>query len=190
MLESTREKEAALKKETQEQLDAFRKQREEADRKVVLDEGGDDNDIGEREGLAMSKKSSLEADSNNTQWTVGVKKRKRAREKEGIKGVKLLRRASSSTATASKTTDDASPEDTKSSTTAATEAHHVQQRSTPPRANNASGDRRESQMGREIELQSSDAAATVETTKSTSPQPSSPRNISALGLADYSSDED
>ena len=83
ILESTRAKEDAVKKETTEQLEAFRKQQEDADK--ALREGDDGKEI-EEAG------SPTGGDSN---WAVGNKKRKRVKEKESLKGVKF-RKASSS----------------------------------------------------------------------------------------------
>lgn len=88
VLESTREKEEAVKKETTEQLDLFRKQQEQAD-KALLEEGGN-IDEAKGEGQAGSPTG------GENQWAVNAKKRKRVKEKESLKGFKL--RKSSSTA--------------------------------------------------------------------------------------------
>ncbi|KAH0537638.1 hypothetical protein FGG08_005589 [Glutinoglossum americanum] len=88
VLESTRAREAALKKETTEQLDAFRKQQEEADKAAFREEdqtgktaagtgGGSGSPVGEEE-----------------QWALSGRKRKKGREKEVLKGVKLRRTSS------------------------------------------------------------------------------------------------
>lgn len=81
-----------MKKETKEQLDLFRRQQEEAD-KAAPEEGG----ITE-EGVGEGKAGSPTLEE--TTWAVNGKKRKRAKEKEVLKGVKL--RKSSSTAETSK----------------------------------------------------------------------------------------
>ena len=86
MLESTRKKEEDVKRETTEQLDLFRKQQEEAD-KASLGEGEEADD-----STAKGKAGSPEA--GETQWAVNAKKRKRAKEKEGLKGVKLRKSSS------------------------------------------------------------------------------------------------
>lgn len=88
VLESTREKEEQVKKETEGQLDLFRRQQEEAD-KALLEEGGDEEVNGGKAGSPEAGEST---------WAVNVRKRKRVKEKEGLKGVKL--RKSSSTAEA------------------------------------------------------------------------------------------
>lgn len=84
MLESTRAKEQAVKKETTEQLEIFRRQQEEADKELLDGAGNADDTAGSP------------ADGNgDTQWAVGARKRKRLKEDKGSKGPKL--RKSSST---------------------------------------------------------------------------------------------
>ena len=78
VLESTRAKEAEVKKDTREQLEMFRRQREEAD-KAVLDQG--------EGGLATAL-------VDDEQWGTTAKKRKRPREPEGFKGLKLRKSSS------------------------------------------------------------------------------------------------
>ncbi|KAF2145500.1 uncharacterized protein K452DRAFT_283855 [Aplosporella prunicola CBS 121167] len=75
VLESTRAKEDAVKKETSEQLDAFRKHQEEVERAARLTEGNDGSPPDEEE-----------------QWASAGRKRKKG--KEPFKGLKL-RKASS-----------------------------------------------------------------------------------------------
>lgn len=77
VMESTRAKESAVRKETAEQLELFRKQQEETE-KASLNTESD----------AQSKASDA--------WAVSARKRKRTREKEGLPGVKL-RKSSSAT---------------------------------------------------------------------------------------------
>jgi hypothetical protein len=76
VLESTRAKEAAVQKETSEQLEIFRRQQAEAEKSAVGDQGSG-SPIGEEE-----------------QWT--TRKRKKGKEKETFKGLKL-RKTSSAT---------------------------------------------------------------------------------------------
>lgn len=87
VLESTRAKEDALKKETAEQLTLFRRQQEDADR-ALLDQ------VNETEGgINVSKTDDLA--TGDSQWAANTwKKRKRA-EKEVFKGVKLRKGSSS-----------------------------------------------------------------------------------------------
>ena len=87
MLESTRAKEEAVKRETTEQLDLFRRQQEEAD-KALLEESG------EKEDGEGGKAGSPTAGEN--QWAINARKRKRAKEKEVLKGVKLRKGSSTS----------------------------------------------------------------------------------------------
>ncbi|KAK5134408.1 hypothetical protein LTR08_006455 [Meristemomyces frigidus] len=73
VLDSTRSKEAEVKKQTKEQLVAFRQQQEEAEKAAKL----------EGEGSAIPVAAEM--------WSVGPKKRKKAREGEAIGGVKFRR---------------------------------------------------------------------------------------------------
>ena len=91
MLESTRAKEEAVKRETTEQLDFFRRQQEEAD-KVLLEESGKKED-GEG-GKAGSPTV------GESQWAINARKRKRAKEKEVLKGVKIRKGSSTGEAPA------------------------------------------------------------------------------------------
>ncbi|KAI9748648.1 MAG: hypothetical protein M1815_003086 [Lichina confinis] len=82
VLESTRAKEAALKKETEEQLEVFRKQQENADRALLNDDDGE--------------KGRGEVDTVDGGWKTTSRKRRRVGEKEGLKGVKLRKSSSTS----------------------------------------------------------------------------------------------
>ncbi|KAF2771763.1 hypothetical protein EJ03DRAFT_254416, partial [Teratosphaeria nubilosa] len=73
ILESSRKEEAELKKDTKEQLEAFRKRQEEAEKAAKLEEASPAQDVSE--GAAP--------------WAVGPKKRKKG--KEGLPGVKFRR---------------------------------------------------------------------------------------------------
>ncbi|GAB7355777.1 hypothetical protein MBLNU459_g6459t1 [Dothideomycetes sp. NU459] len=77
VLESTRAKESAVRKETAEQLELFRKQQEES----------------EKAALAANPDPDAQAAGSDT-WAVSARKRKRAREREGFLGVKLRRTSS------------------------------------------------------------------------------------------------
>jgi hypothetical protein len=70
VLEASRSKEAEVKKETKEQLDAFRKRQEDAEKAARQDEAA----------------GSPEPAST---WSVAPRKRKTGREKEGLGGLKL-----------------------------------------------------------------------------------------------------
>lgn len=82
VLESTRAKEAAVRKETTEQLDQFRRQQELAD-KVFLEET---QEIGGQSGQAHRPGSPT---SETSQWAINARKRKRVKEKDSLPGVKL-----------------------------------------------------------------------------------------------------
>ncbi|KAL5314054.1 hypothetical protein ACEPPN_018478 [Leptodophora sp. 'Broadleaf-Isolate-01'] len=89
VLESTRAEEDRVKKETAEGLALFRQQQEEADKKART--GSD---------AAATEAGSPTAEEES--WAAGGRKRKRTKEKEGLKGVKI-RRASTSTEAAKPT---------------------------------------------------------------------------------------
>ena len=85
VLESTRAKEEAVKKETAEQLSLFRRQQEDADRAMAT--GAQDRDI-------ESALPDLRSPTNDDpQWTLH-RKRKRVKETEVAKGVKLRKLSS------------------------------------------------------------------------------------------------
>lgn len=86
VLESTRKEEERVKRETAEGLALFRQQQEEADKRARRGSDGADMEEGS---------PTLEEES----WVAGGRKRKRVKEKEGLKGVKI-RRSSTSTETA------------------------------------------------------------------------------------------
>ena len=79
VLESTRQKEAEVKKDTGEQLEAFKRQQEEADRAARADDD---------EGLGQGSPT-----NDIPTWAVG-RKRKRKEKEEGVKGVKIRRGSS------------------------------------------------------------------------------------------------
>ena len=83
-MESTRKKEAEVKKETADQLESFRRQQEEADRRLLNIEA--DNAV-ENEADQLDSKKREEA------WTVNKGKRKRDK-KQDPKGFKLRRTSS------------------------------------------------------------------------------------------------
>lgn len=80
VLESTRAREEAVKKETREQLELFRRQQEEADRALMAEsaETGDATEVG-GSGSPTGEESS---------WTVNARKRRRLKEKETTKFTK------------------------------------------------------------------------------------------------------
>ncbi|MCJ1286260.1 hypothetical protein MMC26_005605 [Xylographa opegraphella] len=85
VLESTRAKEEAIKKETAEQLNLFRRQQEDADRAMA-------HEAGEKNADSILPQSGS-PDDDDSQWTVH-RKRKRTKETEIAKGVKLRRSSS------------------------------------------------------------------------------------------------
>lgn len=87
VLESTRAKEDALKKETAEKLNSFRRQQEEADR-ALLDQANDTE-----EGTPIGKANGPGA--GDSQGAANVWKKRKRVEKEVLKGVKLRKGSSS-----------------------------------------------------------------------------------------------
>ena len=69
VLESTRAQEAAIRKETTEQLDLFRKNQEEAEK--------------------TAKVTEVEIPDEEENWVAGSKRRRKGRDKEQIRGVKI-----------------------------------------------------------------------------------------------------
>lgn len=86
VLESTRAKEEALKKETAEQVSLFRRQQEEADRAIL-------NQTNDTEGGTATGKAN-DLTGGDYQWATNTWKKRKRVEKEGLKGIKL-RKASS-----------------------------------------------------------------------------------------------
>lgn len=78
VLESTRAKEEAVKKETTEQLDIFRRQQVEADKAIMSEAVGleDTSPVG---GIAPGE----------SQWAINARKRKRAKGMEALLGAKV-----------------------------------------------------------------------------------------------------
>lgn len=83
VLESTRAKDAEVKKETRDQLEAFRRQQEEAEK------GGS-----AREGSVGEGEDAGQAGVVGGAWSVGPRKRKKGREREGLLGGVKVRRTS------------------------------------------------------------------------------------------------
>lgn len=96
MLESTRAEEDRVKRETAEGLEQFRKQQEEADKKARRGSDG---------AQAMEQGSQTVEEE---QWVAGGRKRKRAKEKEVLKGVRI-RRSSTTEKAANPSATEASP---------------------------------------------------------------------------------
>jgi len=101
VLESTRAEEERVKRETREGLEMFRRQQEEADKKV------------RSEGTTVEDGSPV---AEEEQWVAGGRKRKRAKDKEVLKGVKIRRTSS----TAEDTKKDAAPATTSTTPKSAT----------------------------------------------------------------------
>lgn len=152
ILERTRAEEDRVKKETQEGLALFRQQQEEADKKARRGSNGP----------AVEESAAAEEEP----WAAG-RKRKRAKEKEGLKGVKARR---SSTLTEISKPLQASPKTPATPDKATTKktVNETKKAVTPP-------------VAAEPEPQSKDAVAEK--------KPAA-QSKGGLGLVDYGSDED
>jgi hypothetical protein len=84
VLESTRAREMAVKQETTEHIAAFRKLQEEAERKASLSETGE---------LTISPTMATAEGAEN--WAAVGRKRKKGKEKEGFRGLKIRKTSSS-----------------------------------------------------------------------------------------------
>ena len=167
VLESTRAKEAEIKKETTEQLDLFRRQQEEAD-KAFAAEAADGN--------LVSGGSPTEEE----QWAVSGKKRRRAKEKQVLKGVKL--RKMSSTSEAKPTQADERPSSPKEESPATT-----QDSRTLPDGRRLSDTKNETPRttGKDDVAES----ATISPIPYVAAITPATRSVGALGLDEYSSDD-
>ena len=172
VLESTRAKEEAVKKETGEQLDVFRKAQEEADRQALLkeEEGGDGNNGGSPTG------------GEETSWAVGGRKRKRGKEKEGFKGLKIRRGSEAIEVNGKATLGEKKVLDgTPDRVAPRAHGYSYKQTASTQIITNTS---------KSVEAPSSDGISKA-TSVGTSPVPTSqPTKPLGLGLAGYSSEED
>lgn len=109
-----------MRRETAEGLEVFRRQQDEADRKARGGEGGE-------EATAVA--------TEEEQWVAGGRKRKRAKDKEGLKGVKV-RRSSSGVGVASSPEGKKEAEEVKS--TNAPKEEQVKPKDEPTKASVAS----------------------------------------------------
>jgi glucan-binding YG repeat protein len=160
VMESTRAEEDRVKKETAEGLALFRQQQEEADKRARRGSGGD----------AVAEAGSPTIEEEN--WVAGGRKRKRAKDKEVLKGVKLRR---SSTANEEKPARDA-PSSTGDNAATKKEAGVTQKATATP----ATPDQKATSKPK------STAPTVVKKPPAPAPAPAKP----SMGLVDYGSDED
>ena len=157
VLESTRAEEDRVKRETAEGLEIFRRQQEEADKKARR----------ESEGTLATEEGSPTGEGE--QWIAGGRKRKRTKEKEVLKGVKIRRSSSTNEFTKPAPTSSESPSLHNSSL--AKEKAETAKSSAKAQADH-------------ITPGSKLASPVTSSTKSLAPPKGS------LGLVDYGSDED
>lgn len=161
VLESTRAKEDAVKKETAEQLQAFRRQQEEADKASLS---------ATATGTALSEESARpDAPSGDSQWAINARKRKRAKDNAALPGLKL--RKSSSTCEKPARPEAGITDGSDNKVTAEVD-----------RSSQATGDRSK-------DLPRSDDTRIKNTRLQGSPASPKP-TVGVLGLAAYSSDEE
>ena len=173
MLESTRAKEDAVKKETKEQLDLFRRQQEEAD-KALLDGAGNDTTV--------TPATAGSPPPEEGQWAINARKRKRAKEKEVLKGVKLRKSSSTSEQIASLSSESHQQFSTQEAATSQTNLKPV------AKEDQAVGMHVDSEAGTNsspgLEYLVKEASSTAPSAKPTN------SGLPGLGLADYSSDDE
>ncbi|KAL8914688.1 MAG: hypothetical protein Q9171_000700 [Xanthocarpia ochracea] len=161
VLESTRAKEDAVKKETAEQLNLFRRQQDEAD-KASLDL------TGARTVASSEPGTQPETSAANSQWAINARKRKRLKDKGVLPGVKL-RKSSSTSETPT------GPLLGLNTTSSGVKHSHVQ-------GSKATTDQvKGSHIGDDEDVERPQVKASLN-----SPKPT----VGALGLSGYSSDED
>lgn len=163
VLESTRAKEAEVKRETRDQLDAFRQLQNNAEKAAAAQEreGGDDLD-GEKQGGGET-------------WAAGPRKRKKGR--EGILGGVKIRRTSM-----------AEKQQEINPATADSDASPAAGDALPRLSNDAASLNLKGKD--ETSANTKSAPAVRATEPSPAPSPSPPPALPGLGLAAYSSEED
>ncbi|OCK97397.1 uncharacterized protein K441DRAFT_630282 [Cenococcum geophilum 1.58] len=162
VLESTRAKEAAIRKETIEQLDLFRKQQEEAEKATLAEQS-----IGDPPG-------------EEEQWVISERKRKKGKNKEAPRRVKLRKSSTSEQALpaskAALSPEAPPPERAKPTAMQVKPVETVKALTSPTKVIPGQN-------------QQAKAQSPAKELLSASPQPQHPKPL-ALGLANYSSDED
>ena len=175
VLESTRAKELAVKEETREQLEVFRKQQEEADKKAIDGRGGE---VGEETA------GSPTGESSETQWAVNARKRKRIKDQNRLKGGKIRKSSSASEAhSVAAPNADGNVRSKDKTDEDGADARSKRMKAEEGTSNAESADKpHTATRGIAVTALQSNSTDTADKTK-----PSGP---SGLGLADYSSDED
>ncbi|OJD22188.1 hypothetical protein ACJ73_06464 [Blastomyces percursus] len=175
VLESTRAQEAALERETRQHLEIFHRQRQEADRAALVDTGsGDPKTAGA---------------SSPEKWTTSVRKRKRAKVKDEIPGVKL--RKSSSANANSIAASRLSPEAGSKESRLTSESEEISKNQEKPDIPVNPANREDIKEPEEPEGPTTTSAKAAPDHSSKVEQKVIPQVVSsALGLGAYSSDDD
>lgn len=167
MLESTRTQEAEVKKETKDQLEAFRKLQEDAEKKAVA--GQEAEDAGD----------AATADAE-TSWALGPRKRKKGKERGGVLGgIKLRKAESGDGGDGAKATSSIPPKEDKDGKDTEASSRTPAESKAPERTERASSAPKKQDVG-ETDTQKPQQ---IEAKSAAQPPPS-------LGLVAYSSDEE
>lgn len=100
VLESTRTREEEIRRETAEQLDLFRRQQEEADKALLVEAAADGDGPG-----GVGGDGAVEGE----QWAVSGKKRRRGRDRQVLKGVKIRKTSAAGEAGAARLDEQGTP---------------------------------------------------------------------------------
>lgn len=174
VLESTRAKELAVKEETREQLEVFRKQQEEADKKAVDTREG---------GVGEETAESPLGESSETQWAVNARKRKRIKDANRFRG--KVRKSSS-------TSEAAPPAALDPDVKAGNEDETVEDRADAGRKilKPPEGTLNAESAAKPHTAMTDIAAPALQSKSTVITDTMKPGGLAGLGLADYSSDED
>ncbi|KAL3420795.1 hypothetical protein PVAG01_07240 [Phlyctema vagabunda] len=167
VLERTRADEDRIKKETAEGLALFRRQQDEADKQARA-----------TEGLPEGVESPVAAEE---QWVAGGRKRKRTKEKEVLKGVKIRRTSSTTSQRITPTKANATPTSSKQTSGLAAVVKSIPSSEQKGPTENASAT---------PQKQTIRESSTTNGTLKTDVKKDGPPATSGLGLVAYGSDDD
>lgn len=173
VLESTRAREEAVKKETREQLELFRRQQEEADRALMAESAGN--------GDVIEVGASGSPTGEESSWAVNARKRKRLKEKEIPKFTKHRKH--------SLPLETPDPTDTKTSFLKPTDSKDKPAAISNTKSQGAAGLAESSPKLAEPSTQASNTAAIDVTGGKLEVNQSKPSMLN-LGLGSYNSDDD
>ncbi|PGH15596.1 hypothetical protein AJ79_02378 [Helicocarpus griseus UAMH5409] len=184
VLESTRAQEAALKRETREQLEIFHRQRQEAD-KVSVDTATTD-----------PKSAGAASPPEEEQWTISGRKRRRAKDKDPFPGVKLRKGSSTDVKSsgASKSPPETTPQQARSTPNPKETSKGTNILENPEKPAKPAKPAKPVKLAKPEKAEEPEKLGEPETTKAkedTKETKKTPAPVSsALGLGAYSSDDD